>query len=191
MSDGDHLGDFEQRLDALETSQARTISQLIKPALDELREDRDDARQERVELREQVRSLQQQVNAVYGLADDERSTPAKRAADLRMALIRRANSQTGPNGGRSSMHYKEVQDCFADIGHETVHAPECYDAMDEAALADGFSLGTKAKNGEQIKAIRVDTEALPAGVAISDPTNGTGGGSRQDGLISDHNTSED
>lgn len=192
MTDEDRLGDFEQRLDALETSQARTISQLIKPALDELREARDDARQERVELRERINALQQQLDAVYGLADDERSTPAKRAADLRTALIRRAQHSTGPSAGRASMYYKEVQECFADLGHETVHRPECMRAMEDAAHADGFSMGTKtSEHGNEVKAVRVDTESLPRGIACSDPTTPDTPGAGQNSMISATNTSED
>jgi hypothetical protein len=184
--------DLEKRVDALETSQARTISEFVKPALDELREDRDDARDERVELRERLDALQQQLDAVYGLADDERSTPAKRAADLRLALIRRAQNSTGPNAGRASMYYREVQECFADLGHETVHRPECMRAMEDAAHADGFEIATKTSDhGNEVKAIRVDTDALPRGIACSDPTTRPTPGTGRDTMISPTNTSED
>ena len=188
----EHCGDLEERVDALETSQARTISQFVKPALDELRDARDDARQERVELRERLNALQQQLDAVYGLADDERSTPAKRAADLRLALIRRAQNSTGPSAGRASMYYKEVQECFADLGHETVHRPECMRAIEDASNADGFSVGTKtSEHGNEVKAIRVDTDALPRGIACSDPTTPDTPGAGQNSMISATNTSED
>lgn len=181
-----------ERVDALETSQSRTINQFVKPAIGGLREDRDDARQQRVELREHVAMLQQQIDAVYGLAEGERSTPAKRAADLRMALIRRAQNSTGPNAGRASMYYKEVQECFADLGHDTVHRPECMRAITEAAEADGFSIGTKtSQHGNQVKAIRVDIEALPSTVACSGPTTRDTTRRGVDGPISPMNTSED
>ena len=184
--------ELEQRVEALETSQSRTISQFIKPSLEDLRDTCDDARQERVELREHVAALQQQVDAVYGLAEGERSTPAKRAADLRMALIRRAQNSTGPNAGRASMYYKEVQECFADLGHDTVHRPECMRAIEDAAEADGFSIGTKTSaHGNEVKSIRVDTDALPAGVACSGPTTQDTVGTGSDGAISRTNTSED
>ena len=183
---------LKERVDALEISQARTISDFVKPALGELREDRDDARQQRVELRERLDALQQQIDAVYGLADDERSTPAKRAADLRLALIRRARNSTGPSAGRASMYYREVQECFADLGHETVHRPECMRAMEDAAHADGFSIGTKTSDhGNEVKAIRVDTDALPRGIACSDPTTRPTPGTGRDTMISATNTSED
>lgn len=190
MSDG-----LEERVEALEEFKEQVIadrntyrSEVIQPALQELRQGRDDAREERAELRATVEILQRQLReleakqeSLLGLAEGESGGPKKRAADLRMGLIRRAEARSGPNEGTAAMHYREVQNFFAENGHGEVKKPECYQAMKDAAEADGFKQieSGKTLNGTDVRAVVVDLANLPSSVedvTSSNPTTGEGSG---------------
>lgn len=168
-----HDGDLEElaefREDLLE-DRDRYREQVIQPQLEELREQRDDAREERAELKAQVemltkrnRELEAKLDSVIGLAEDETGGPEKRKTDLRMGLIRRAEAKSDANAGRAAMHWKDVQHFFADQGYGEVVKPLCYDAMEDAACADGFQLleDGKQKDGRDVRAVAVDLEELP------------------------------
>lgn len=116
------------------------------------------------ELEAQVNELNQRMESFIGLAEDERSTPAKRAADLRDAMIRASENSSSISGG-VKWWKDEVAEHLATIGHEGLHKPDLYDAMEDAATADGFAMTTKhvRTNGRQmkVKAIRLDPDDLP------------------------------
>lgn len=144
----------DERLDDLETAfesfkadvleaQDNYQSQVVRPALDGLREACDDARDERVELRERVDALQTRVDQqeadmtnLVGIDDNTASSPKKRALDLRIGLYRRAKDRSD-NEGYAAMHWKEVQNFLADQNHGDVSKPDCHKAMQWAANEDG------------------------------------------------------
>lgn len=135
-----------------------------KPRVDELQDELQTEREARQAAEQTVSDMQARLEAIVGVGEDEQSTPDKRIADLREALIRQAQSNT--NRDEASMHHAEVGDLFATLGHtgknDKVYNQWRHDAMEDAAEAEGFRLGTKQKDGQEVKAVIVDLDALPA-----------------------------
>ncbi|MWG34842.1 hypothetical protein [Halomarina oriensis] len=129
----------------------------------------DDMQSVKAELRE-VRSenqrLEQKFESIAGLAEDEQSSPAKRAADVRQAMIRRAEAKEDDPDDPSAevaLYYKEVEELLADYGHGSVHRPQAFDAMRDAADADGFTMGSKlSRAGNRADAVILKLAELPA-----------------------------
>lgn len=159
----------------------------IRPALDELRDlaaDLEAASDDIDGLREKTASLEAKLESLAGLAEGETGGPAKRAMDLRLALKRRAESQTGSTAGKVVMHYADVQNLFADLGYGEVKKPECYRAMKDAA--DGVTEddsgvpgievedGIATKNGQDVRGVRLRLDALPEHGLSSGATTGDG-----------------
>jgi len=172
--DDERLEDLEERMAVLEGFQENIVKQQMMSRLDDLEQAVariDELEQENQQLRAMVQDLKGQLETVSDLAEDQQTTPEKRAADVRSALIRRAKARAdGEN--RAAMHYQDVMDALADLGHGSLHKPQAFDAMEDAAEGEGFSMGTKAKNGNQVKAVRVDLDALPAHVASNEINTG-------------------
>ena len=129
------------------------------------------------EVRKQSQRLEQQLESIAGLAEDEQSSPAKRTADLRQAMIRRAEAKEDDLDNPSAsvaLYYKEVQDLLADLGHGTVYKQQAFDAMEEAVNTDGFSWTHKhSAAGNRVKAVVLNLDALPAYAVGNDITTAT------------------
>lgn len=176
----ERMAALEEDLEALEDRFQAWRKHSANPRFDKLETRSDDARSERAELRATVQDLESEVanlqftlEALKGLGENEQSTPAARVRDLRATMIERA--QTLENRKGIKLWWEEVQDLFADLGHGQVKAPGCFDAMETAAEADGFELDTKVnEKGNEVKAIRLETAALPTPEGVSDPKNSNG-----------------
>lgn len=176
------LDQLKDDLRSLADSHDAYKNHVVKPRLDDLEADRDDAREERAELQQQIHALEEElthltakVESLIGLADDEESNPTKRVADLRQALIRRAEDRSDIDVDRASMYWEEVQDLFSDLGHGDISRPDCYKAMRDAADAPGFKEGTKnSRHGNDVKAILVDLDALHGSASCRSPTTRDG-----------------
>lgn len=114
------------------------------------------------EHEDRIAELERQLESVAGLSDGEQSSPEKRAVDLAMALIRRAQSRA--DSDRHAMWWREVQDALADLGHgPPVHKPWCFDAMEDVARAEGFGEVTITNpDGREVRAVRVRLSELPS-----------------------------
>lgn len=173
--------ELRDQIDFVEDKLESRIEQSIEQRLSQLETASDDAHAERAELFDAVADLQQTVatmqerlDSLAGLAEDQETTPEKRIADLREAMIRRAEAreQNSADGyPRIKMWWKEVQALFADYGHGEISKPDCYKAMREAAKGAGFGESTKTnENGNDVKAIRLDLDELRAETGSSNPT---------------------
>lgn len=129
-------------------------------------EDEIDALHDRIdELEATVEHLDSEMESFIGVSENQRSTPEKRAADLRQAMIRAARNTSAEKGVK---WWKDnVAEHLAAVGHKDLHKPDYYDAMEDAAEADGFEETTKTvtKDGRtwDAKAIRVTLSELPGG----------------------------
>lgn len=156
----------------------------LRSRLSALRDDHDDLAQRVDELESEVESLRAWRENVTGVADDQESTPEKRALDLREAMIRQAR-QTSADG--VTWWWQQVEENLISLGHGGFKKPTYYAAMEDAAEADGFDITTKTvsiQQGErtitkEVKAVRVKLENLPANDAQSGrkqvTTRGAGG----------------
>jgi len=183
MSDDDledRVEALEEALESVRDSQSAYRDQIVKPRLDGLEDTRDDAREERAELKETVQTLEQEVaglraelRSIAGVGESEDTSPDKRVADLRQAMIRRAKARTDGGQGYTSLWWQEVQNLFADLGHGEICKPDCYKAMREGAKGTGFEMGsTHNSDGREVKAICLNVDELPALDASRTPTTG-------------------
>jgi hypothetical protein len=196
------VSELEQNLQYLRDDFDNWRSQVYQPQHEKTVEKRDDAREQRVELQaavdalsDRVAELERTLDSVVGVEDANASDPAKRANDLRLALVQEADSRDDDHAGRAQMWYKEVKRLFRRTGHGDVSDPDCFKAMrwaagDEEAPesfrqnAAGFKMTSKTNpNGQEVKAVAVDkgeveTAKLPSkrdsgvNAPVSDPTNG-------------------
>lgn len=143
--------------------------EFIIPAVHEL-EDRVDALEaENETLRDKVEQqgarleqLDTQLENLIGVDDPDLSTHDKRVRDVRAAMIRRAEARSDGGEGKIALYYAEVQDLLADHGHGDVHRQQAHRIMGDIKNVDGFTEGTKtSKHGNEVKAIRLDLDALP------------------------------
>lgn len=121
------------------------------------------------DLQRRVAELEERMDTFAGIGADERSTPAKRAADLRDAMLKAAQSSAADG---VTWWKDEVQDHLAALGHEDLHKPDIYDAMETAAEHEGFAETNKRVTKEtatgknrtfDARAIRVELDNLPGG----------------------------
>lgn len=186
--DQDRLNELEAEIERVEDEFHSWRETAYRTHRESAAQDRDDARHERAELLDRIDALEDQLatvksvlNTAVGVEDPNSSTPEKRAIDLRLALCRQARDRTDATGGRAhAMDYRDVQAFFARNGHGQVSKPDCYKAMrwavgeaDEVPMDDhpAFSWSTKTSDeGNDVKAIRVDLDALPVETSSSSPT---------------------
>lgn len=187
---------LEEDVEAIITDRETYRSEVLGPRLDELAAARDDAHDHRAELaatleavRERVRELEAELASLTGLADDETSTPKKRALDLRQGLIQEARATA--DATVAAMHWEDVKRFFARNGHGDISKPDCYKAMRWAAgedetIQDSPAFWTEEeklrKNGRDVRAICVDTDALPNSTAHKDGSNPTTGKNETEGV---------
>lgn len=122
-------------------------------------------------VEEDLADTRQRLDALGGLAEDERSTPAQRKLDLQDAMIKAAQES---DAGAVRWWKDDVRDALAGRGHENLHKPELYTAMNAVAEEVGFEETTKRVTKEtagghertyEVDAIRVDTDDLPGGAS--------------------------
>lgn len=183
------MSEDQSKVEILEEDVEAFRDQIIMPAIQEL-EDRVDTLEEvNKELREtveqqgaRIEELDHQVENLIGVDDPDLSTHDKRKRDVRAAMIRRAEAKADKSSddiqAKVALSYSEIQDLLADHGHGQIYKPQAYRIMDEIELVDGFSKGTKSSaHGNDVKAIRLNLEALPAYARGNNvTTSGTGGG---------------
>ena len=129
------------------------------------------------ELVAENQQLQGELESLTGLADDQASTPEKRAADLRQKLINVAKAR---DNGFVSWSYSDVKDQLESDGHGTVYPAQAYQAMKDAADSDEDANTSHAagfgyvKNNDDDWTIRVSLDALPAYVGVNEINNAEG-----------------
>jgi hypothetical protein len=185
------IDEVEEFTEFVDTKHERRVDDTVKPRLDDHDDQLDTAREERADLQAAVKQLQQQVTmlderleGIAGLADDQETNPQKRVADLREAMIRRAEAREDrEDNPRVKMWWREVQDLFADYGHGEVSKPDCYKAMREAAdSVPGFEESSKTnQNGNDVKAIRLNLTVLRGSEPGRSPTTDNGVSDRDAG----------
>lgn len=170
MSEGDDRSEVDILRDDVEAYRG----QIIKPKLSQLEDRMDELEAENNELREtveqqqaEIEQLDVQVENLIGVDDEDLSTHDKRVRDVRAAMIRRAEAKaekrSGSIEGKVALYYAEIKDLLADHGHGDIHREQAHRIMDDIEHVDGFSKGTKtSKHGNDVKAIRLNLEALPA-----------------------------
>ncbi|MCG1002891.1 MULTISPECIES: hypothetical protein [Halobacterium] len=179
MNDGKEptevIEDHDARLDAVEGYQSYVKEHVI-PRLDEL-EDALDEKNERInDLEATVASLEHKLETLDGLAEDEQSTPQKRAVDLARAMIRQAEQKPD---GRVAKYYKEVKETLATLGHDNVHDPQAYTAMDDVQEATGFGEMTTTREGREVDAVYVNLAELDEEQAVNEIKNEKGAGTAE------------
>lgn len=190
MTDEDRLDELEQQFEEFIEERESYRKKVIKPRLADLEAECDDASRKLAEqqvtietLTQRVESLQGRLDSLVGLTDEETGGPEKRAVDLRQGLIREARDTGGEDDTAATMHWKEVRNFLAQIGHGEVSKPDCYKAMAWAANEDGSPLpetdafwqeeGKRRLSGRDVRAICVDTSDLPTSSGISPSRNPT------------------
>jgi flagellar biosynthesis chaperone FliJ len=194
MPDGladERLDELEEMIQSLRDDYEATRDHVIQPQIDDLEDASDDARADRAELRSEIQGLQAQVDrlqatldALQGLSESQQTSPAARNQDLAQALIRRAEARPDDQPAKAAMWWKEIRDMMADQGHGEVSKPDCYKALEDVAQQPGFSEGTKRSDaGNQVKAVRVELDALRAESGSRNPTTrGTPSGAQSAGI---------
>lgn len=185
------IDDLHERIDTVEQDKRAYREQFIKPQLNELEERLDDLEAANEQLQEtvdhqgqRIEQLDHQVENLIGVDDPDLSTHDKRVRDVRAAMIRRAEAKADTRSddieGKTALSYSEIQDLLADHGHGQIYKPQAYRIMDEIDRVDGFSKGTKrSAHGNDVKAIRLDLDALPAYARGNNVTTSETGGGRK------------
>jgi len=150
-NDNGSLKDLQVRLDHVESYQRQYVEEFLEKQL-----------AGRVEaLEAEVAEHRRKLESVVGLAEGEQTSPQKRAVDLALVLIRRAENRVDED--RYAMWYQQVVDALAQAGHgPPVHKQWAFDAMDHVAGGRGF--GTTQitnRHGREVKAVTVDLAELP------------------------------
>jgi len=99
----DDLRDLEVRQDNLEAK----IEQAVMKRLERHEEELDSLRETVATLKTENQELRSDLDSLVGLADDQESTPQKRAADLRHKLQNVARNR---DSGMVSWTYRDVRD---------------------------------------------------------------------------------
>ena len=160
--------DLQLRVNDLEAKR----EQVFEPKLDGQSETVDllEARVEQLEA--ENKQLRADLDSLGELGADKQSTPKKRMLDLRKLLLNKAKVDYESGGdGLVGWTYSQVIDHLESNGHGTVYPAQAYDAMEDAAEADGFGHGKNA-NGEAV--VRVNWTELPAYDAVNDINNAEG-----------------
>ncbi len=169
----DELRDLEVRQDNLEAKIEQAVTKRLERHEDELGE----LRERVADLEAENNALRTELDSLVGLADDQQSTPEKRAADLRQKLQNVARNR---DSGMVSWTYRDVRDHLEAVGHENIYAAQAYRAMKDAAEydedtntshADGYAY---IKNDDDEWTVRVNTSALPAHAVVNENNNAAG-----------------
>lgn len=173
----DTLDEYEARLDNVEGYQ-EFIKSFVKPKLEELEE----LRERQDEYDQRLTAMENTLETLAGIGESQESTPQKRAMDLRQLMIRRAE---GRPDGRVALYYREVMDALRDVGHEGLHKPQAYTAMEDAVDAPGFKNVEITRNGSRVDGIAVNLDALPAHARSNEINTSTSSGTGPESAESD------
>jgi TolA-binding protein len=160
----------DARLDQLEGWQ-NWVQEHLAPRVEELEDELADRESRIDELEARVDDLETQLEMLDGLADDQSSTPQKRAVDLARAMIRQAKTRAD---GRITKYYKEVKEDLATLGHEDLHDPQAFTAMEDVAEATGFGMTQVNRDGKQVKAVGLNLDELEGDAFVNEIKNGKG-----------------
>jgi len=149
------------------------------------------------DLAERVEELEETLDALAGVGEGQSSTPEKRALDLRQLLLNSAQAKqknSSDNPGMVQWDWKTVQTQLESNGHGTIHAPQAYRAMEEAATGtnseDGGPEGyAVVENNDGNRVVRCSLPALTT-EAVNEINNAGAGGPTQQTHESEVNTSD-
>jgi cob(I)alamin adenosyltransferase len=162
----------DARLDQLEGWQ-NWVQEHLVPRIDELETELSERETYIEELEARIEDLETQLEMLDGLADDQASTPEKRAIDLARAMIRQAKTRAD---GRITKYYKEVKEDLATLGHEGLHDPQAFTAMEDVSEATGFGMTKVNRDGKQVKAVGLNLDELEGDAFVNEIKNGKGDG---------------
>ena len=142
------------------------IEHVYTPKIEDQRERIDELEATMEDLAAQVEGVNQRVSSVIDADGRDDSSPPKRAAALREALIRACGDSAGSLSGGVTWWWKEVRDQLASHGHGDFSKPVYHDAMKDAAELDGFEQTTKfvitGGQKREVNAIAVDPSKVTA-----------------------------
>lgn len=171
-TDTDDLEDLVQSLAARVDDLEAKRDQVLEPKIDRQAETIADLEQRVERLEGEKKQLRAQLDSLGELGADKQSTPKKRMLDLRQMLMNKAKADYETGGdGMVAWTYSQVVDALESNGHGKVYAAQAYDAMEDAADADGFGHG---KDEGDNKVVRVNWTALPAHGAVNEINNDQG-----------------
>lgn len=186
------LAEVQDELQSLAEDYGRTMEHVIQPlkrARDEARAERDDLAEKMAVLEDRLdqteanlQRLEDRLENIIGISEDEETSHTKRVNDIRLALKRRAEARSGDGAGKAAMDRLEIQDTLAELNHGNQWADaQLIRIIDDAANEPGYSVTDDYmnRNGNEVKAVRVNTAAL----AESGPANDVSSseGARTDG----------
>jgi len=119
------------------------IEHVYAPKIEEQQEYIEDLEHVVDDLAAEVQGVNQRVSNVIDADGRGDSSPPKRAAALREAMIRACGDSAGSLSGGVTWWWQEVRDQLASHGHGDFSKPVYHDAMKDAADLDGFELTTK------------------------------------------------
>jgi len=138
-----------------------------------------------------VEELEETLDSLTGVGEGQQSTPQKRALDLRQKLVAAAKARSGRE--QIQWEWTDVRDQLEGDGHGTIHAPQAYRAMDEAAngidgiedaAPDGFAV---TENSDGNRVVRCSLPALSS-EAVNEINNAVADGHRRETAESEVNT---
>lgn len=95
------------------------------------------------DLAAEIEELNERMSNIIDADGRGDSSPSKRAAALREALIRACGDSAGSLSGGVTWWWREVRDQLASHGHGDFSKPVYHDAMRDAANLEGFKQTTK------------------------------------------------
>lgn len=158
----DQEDSLEARVDVLEARQ-EWLDEHVVPKANQV----DAAFDEIEEIKQTLAQLSAEVENIHSLDDAAASTPEKRAAALRQAMLNTYQARNGP----VAWDYNDVKDALESRGHGTIHDPQAYDAMEDAANKPGFEEGEIVKEGDSVRGIKLVPDRLPDELAGSEASN--------------------
>lgn len=167
------VNELAARLDDVQAYQENIVRGHITDRLDDLEATINERDDHIDQLESRIDTLEQKLETLAGLAEDETGTPQKRAVDLAVAMVRQARNRAD---GRVALTYKDVKDTLASMGHESLHDPQLYTAMDDVAVADGFSETNVTRDGTTMQAVAANIEDIAGEEFVNEIKNENGGG---------------
>lgn len=167
-SERDDGEDVQARLDVLE-ARFDWVDDHLVPRIDDLESTLDIVES----LHSEIKAMRNELDHIHEVDETAASTPEKRAAALRKAMVNEFEGTQEP----VSWDYGEVKTQLARDGHGTIHDPQAYRAMEDAAEVRGFVEGEIAKDGDTVRGIKLVPENLPEELAVSGGSNEINSGS--------------
>lgn len=147
----------------------------LELAVERLQAENDELHEKIGEQNERIDGLVETINISMGVNEPSESTPETRARDLRLAMIKQAEYRNDTFSGQIKWWKDEVESHLIDYGHGGFSKPVYYQAMEDAADAQGFTMDTKQNpDGRTVDAIRLNPGELPPEMASNQLTTGKG-----------------